>query len=121
MFYQWEEIVEDVLRSVKELGGRIDYITFVPDGEPLLDGGIGLEIERIKMEVDIPVAVITNSSLLFLEECRRDVSEADLMSLKVDAINEGLWKMVNRPHPELKLDEVLHGVAEFSRGAKENS
>jgi wyosine [tRNA(Phe)-imidazoG37] synthetase (radical SAM superfamily) len=114
-FYRWEDIVEDVLKSVEELEGKLDYVTFVPDGEPLLDKSIGKEIEEIKKGISVPIAVITNSSLLFLEECRRDLSEADLVSLKVDAFNERVWRTVNRPHPRLKLNEILYGIEEFSK------
>ncbi|MGC8982892.1 MAG: radical SAM protein [Desulfurococcaceae archaeon] len=114
-FYKWEEVVESVVRSVEELESRIDYVTFVPDGEPLLDKNIGLEIEAIKKKTGIPVAVITNASLLFMDECRRDVAEANVVSLKLDAVSEEVWKKVNRPHPKLKLGEILSGVVEFSK------
>ncbi|AFH42208.1 Radical SAM domain protein [Fervidicoccus fontis Kam940] len=114
-FYNWKEIVNDVERTVNELNGKVDYITFVPDGEPLLDKNIGIEISEIKKRVSPKVAVITNSSLLYLEGARSDLSESDLASVKVDATREDVWRRINRPHPKLSLSSILDGIKEFSK------
>ncbi|MGB9831785.1 MAG: radical SAM protein, partial [Fervidicoccus fontis] len=114
-FYNWKEIVNDVERTVNELNGKVDYITFVPDGEPLLDKNIGIEISEIKKRVSPKVAVITNSSLLYLEGARSDLSESDLASVKVDATREDVWRRINRPHPKLSLSNILDGIKEFSK------
>ncbi len=68
---------------------------------------------NIPKSTGIPVAVITNASLLWMEEARKDLLNADYVSLKIDAVEEKLWKRVNRPHPSLKLDNILDGVQEF--------
>lgn len=90
-------------------------MTFAPSGEPLLDANLGREVRGIREMTGARVAVITNSSLLFLEDARADLAEADVVSLKVDAVGEAAWRAVNRPHGSLGLDEVLEGVLEFSR------
>ena len=105
--------VEDILK--KEC--KIDYITFVPDGEPTLDINLGVEIELLK-SLNIPIAVLTNASLMWREDVRMDLLKADLVSIKIDAVSEELWKRINRPHPSLKLDEILDGILEFSREFK---
>ncbi|MGC9072420.1 MAG: radical SAM protein [Acidilobus sp.] len=115
-FYPWNEIVSDVVRAANEFRGRLDFITFVPDGEPLLDKNLGREVEGIKGELSVPVAVITNGSLLFMEDPRADLSGADLVSVKVDAVSEVTWRRVDRPHPALRLERVLEGVREFASG-----
>ncbi len=115
-FYPVQYIVEEVtnrVRKVEAAGQRIDYITFVPDGEPTLDINIGKEISALK-SLGIPVAVITNGSLLWREDVRSDLMEADLVSVKIDAASEKVWKIINRPHKELKLNEVMEGIQEFS-------
>jgi len=117
-FFDWRDIVGEVVEYFRGLGGGVDYITFVPDGEPLLDKSIGREIEWIKRETSTPIAVLTNASLLYLDEARSDLQEADLVSLKVDAVSEDVWRTVNRPHPTLKLERILEGVVEFARGFK---
>lgn len=117
-FYNVEDIVNEVRRYIYEVGAKVDCVTFVPDGEPLLDERIGEEIRRIKGEVPEPVAVLTNASLLLLEEARLDLLEADIVSVKIDGLRTGTWRTVNRPHPDLSLDNVLAGVREFAKAFK---
>jgi wyosine [tRNA(Phe)-imidazoG37] synthetase (radical SAM superfamily) len=117
-FYDPEDILREVERSVHEAYSRderIDYLTFVPDGEPTLDINIGKEISLLKKRINIPIAVITNASLLWLNDVREDLMEADLVSVKIDAVSEGLWRVVNRPHKSLKLDAILEGIREFTK------
>jgi wyosine [tRNA(Phe)-imidazoG37] synthetase (radical SAM superfamily) len=93
-FYPPEEILEDVEEKVAEArarGEKIDYLAFVPDGEPTLDLNLGKEIELLK-SVGIPIAVITNSSLIFKENVREALLLADWVSLKVDAVTEEIWR-----------------------------
>ncbi len=111
-FYDPGKVVEEVERRAEEV--KPEVVTFVPDGEPTLDIYLGEEIRGIKETLDIPVAVITNSSLLFMEEVREALSLADMVSVKVDAVTRRVWKLVNRPHPALDLDEILKGMLEFS-------
>ncbi len=112
VFYNPDEIVREVILKVE--GTHPDVVTFVPDGEPTLDLNIGEEIRRIKEGTNTPVAVITNSSLLFRKDVRNDLIEADIVSVKVDAVSEKIWRLVNRPHPSLKLQDILEGIRKFS-------
>jgi len=116
-FYKPKEIKNAVEKKVKEVRKRretIDYLTFVPDGEPTLDINLGNEIELLKA-LDIRIAVITNASLLWKKEVQDDLSNADCVSLKIDTVNEKSWKKINRPHRSLKFGKVLSGISEFSR------
>ena len=113
-FYDWRSVVDDVVETVNALRGEVDYITFVPDGEPLLDINIGSEIAEIRKRTGKPVAVLTNASLLFMDDARSDLAEADLVSIKVDAVDEPTWRKVDRPHPRLSLHEVLDGIGKFA-------
>ncbi len=119
-FYNPERVFENVRRKVEEAkvrGEKIDYLTFVPDGEPTLDLNLGVEIELLK-GMGIPIAVLTNSSLLWCVNAREDLLKADLVSVKVDAVDEDLWRKINRPHRSLKIDEISEGIIEFSREFK---
>lgn len=116
-FYNPRDILMEVRRKVGEAAlrkERIDYLAFVPDGEPTLDINIGEEISLLR-KIGIPVAVITNSSLLWQESVREGLLDADFVSLKVDAVSQDLWKHVNRPHKSLSLDIVLDGIKEFAK------
>ncbi len=112
-FYEPETIYESVKKRLDELEEKPDYITFVPDGEPTLDINLGKEIELLK-GLGIPIAVFTNSTLLWDENVRRDLMSADLVSIKVDAVSENIWRFVDRPPKGLKLEEILKGIELFS-------
>ena len=115
-FYPPDEILRDVEEQIDKArtkNEQIDYLTFVPDGEPTLDVNLGREIELLK-PLGIRIAVISNASLMWHEDVRRDLMAANWVSLKVDAVADELWRRVNRPHRELKHEVVLEGMREFS-------
>jgi wyosine [tRNA(Phe)-imidazoG37] synthetase (radical SAM superfamily) len=120
VFYEPEDIFKEVERKVNEAfskNEKIDYLTFVPDGEPTLDINLGEEISLLN-RIDIPIAVITNASLLWLDGVREDLLEADFISLKVDAVSQDLWRSVNRPCKNLKLNKILDGMKQFAKTFK---
>ena len=117
IFYSSSQIFKEVQEKVKkskEKGELIDYLTFVPDGEPTLDINLGKEIKLIK-SLGIKIAVITNASLVDKKQVRENLKEADLVSLKVDSVEEKIWRRVNHPHRNLYLKSILEGILEFSR------
>jgi len=114
-FYDPETLVREVeerVNNVRASGEAIDYLTFVPDGEPTLERYLGREIRLLKRFGKI--AVITNASLIWREDVRRDLLEADWVSLKVDAVNEPLWRRINRPHRSLRLSWIMEGMVDFA-------
>jgi len=116
-FYSPEEITQAVQNKVEQAqaaGETIDYLTFVPDGEPTLDINLGRTIQMLK-PLGIPIAVITNSSLIDLLEVQDALSAADWVSLKLDAFDEAIWHRIDRPHGRLRLPEVLSGALAFAR------
>lgn len=120
VFYSPSQIFNEVQEKVeksREKGESIDYLTFVPDGEPTLDINLGKEIKLIK-PLGIKIAVISNSSLIDQKQVRKNLKEADLVSLKVDSVEEKIWRKVNHPHRSLCLKSILEGILEFSRTFK---
>jgi wyosine [tRNA(Phe)-imidazoG37] synthetase (radical SAM superfamily) len=117
---QWalEDLREAGVRDVAVVLGNLAperVVEHYGDGEPTLDSCIGREIAELKERLGVKVAVLTNASLLQLEEVKEDLAQADYVSVKVDAVDEGVWRRVNRPHPSLKLEEILEGALEFAR------
>ncbi len=102
------------IEKIKAQWGKIDYITFVADGEPTLDINLGEEI-RLLRQIGVPIAVISNASLIYRPGVMEGLMQADRVSLKVDTVDEGVWRRVNRPHGRLKLSAILDGILEFSR------
>jgi len=116
-FYEPEDIFLDVqsrLAKAKEASERVDYLTFVPDGEPTLDVNLGKEIILLKA-LGVPVGVITNSSLLWRDDVREDLGKADWVSLKVDAVQDEIWRQINRPHKAIQLPVILDGILAFAK------
>jgi wyosine [tRNA(Phe)-imidazoG37] synthetase (radical SAM superfamily) len=115
-FYGVEDIVADVRRKVEDAraaGQKVDYLTFVPDGEPTLDISLGRVIERLK-PLGIRIAVITNGSLLWRADVREALLGADWVSVKVDAVRPAVWHRINRPHRSLWLSMALEGTLTFA-------
>ena len=115
-FYTPEEIAQNVKRKVKQVkekGEPIDYLTFVPDGEPTLDTNLGTEIELLK-PLHTKIAVITNASLTWRKDVRQDLQKADWVSLKVDTVSKEIWRRINRPQKSLKLEVILEGMLKFA-------
>jgi wyosine [tRNA(Phe)-imidazoG37] synthetase (radical SAM superfamily) len=116
-FYEPEEILRDVRGKVEKARGAgeaIDYLTFVPDGEPTLDLNLGRAIDLLK-PLGIKIAVITNSSLMWHEDSREALMQADWVSLKVDAVREDIWRRVDRPHGTLQLASIQDGILGFAK------
>ncbi len=114
---QIAQTVRDKIEQVERKGEHIDYIAFVPDGEPTLDSDLGGEIKLLK-RLGIKIAVITNASLLWRDDVRRDLKQADWVSLKIDSVSEKTWRKVNRPHSSLKLELILKGMLRFANDYK---
>ena len=115
-FYMTKDIVQAVKEKVKRAkakGEPIDYLTFVPDGEPTLDANLGQEIDLLK-PFGIKIAVISNASLIWREDVRQDLSQTDWVSLKVDAVTNKTWHQINRPQKSLKLETILEGMLKFA-------
>ena len=104
--------VEAKVREVRERGEGVDFLTFVPDGEPTLDVHLGAEIRELR-HLEPKIAVISNGSMIHLEEVREDLKSADWVSLKVDAGDEKTWRKVDRPHRSLKLNKIVSGMLAF--------
>jgi wyosine [tRNA(Phe)-imidazoG37] synthetase (radical SAM superfamily) len=117
VFYKPETVFEEVKAKIKNMRNTnqpIDYLTFVPDGEPTLDIHLGNEIDLLK-PFNIKIAVITNSSLLWRDDVKNDLLKADWVSVKVDALMAPIWRRIDRPMVSLRLQEVLQGIVDFSK------
>ena len=116
-FYEPLELARGVrerVRQVRDKGELIDYLAFVPDGEPTLDINLGKEIELLRA-LGIKIAVITNASLIWSEDVWQDLQKADWVCLKIDAVTPDIWHSINRPHKHLKLNTILDGMLRFAK------
>ncbi len=114
-FFEPEVVFSEVQKHLDSLqkADKPDYLTFVANGEPTLDINLGESIEKLKT-LHIPVAVITNASLLSQKQVRNDLMLADWVSVKVDANDEDTWRSINRPFGSLDFTEHVQGLLQFS-------
>ena len=82
-------------------------------GEPTLHSGLGEMIRHVKSRTTIPLAVITNGSLLYLPEVREDLKRADAVLPTLDAGSEILYQKINRPAAELTFERLVSGLVAF--------
>ena len=116
-FYGPEDIARSVEAKLGQAGEKsepVDYLTFVSDGEPSLDINLGKAIGLLR-SFGIKIAVITNASLIWREDVRHDLCQADWVSLKVDAVSEDVWRRIDRPHKRLDPGKILNGMHSFGK------
>lgn len=90
-----------------------DYVTLAGSGEPTLNTGLGEIIRAIKRITQVPVAVLTNGSLLFLPQVREELLAADVVLPSLDAASGGIFRAINRPADGLQLDRIIAGQEAF--------
>ena len=109
-------ILDQATEALRTHGrGEVDWLTFVGSGEPTLHSGIGWLIRGIKAITDIPVAVITNGSLLYLPEVRSDLTAADAVMPTLVAGSADLFRRICRPHPEATFERLRDGLVQFRK------
>jgi wyosine [tRNA(Phe)-imidazoG37] synthetase (radical SAM superfamily) len=111
-YFSSSEILSQIKKKISS-GQRIDYITFSGSGEPTLNTALGKLIREIKKTTSIPVAVLTNGTLLSRKSVRNALMDADLVVPSLDAASQDIFVKVNRPHPSLKLKEIIEGLQKF--------
>jgi wyosine [tRNA(Phe)-imidazoG37] synthetase (radical SAM superfamily) len=106
--------IDRLARELKSVEGiAADYATFSGMGEPSLASNLGQAIRLVKSALKLPVAVLTNSSLIPREEVRRELALADVVVAKMDAPNEELFARINRPGGSQKLAGILKALKLF--------
>ncbi|MCX5637222.1 MAG: radical SAM protein [Planctomycetota bacterium] len=109
-----EAVLAELKDTLKE-GLEADFITISGSGEPTLNSRLGELIDGIKKITDIPVAVITNGTLLYREDVRADCTKADLVVPSLDAGDEATFRKVNRPHKDISIEKLVDGLVAFRK------
>ena len=107
---------EPVLSELKDRltkGLTADFITISGSGEPTLNSQLGGIINDIKKITNIPIAVLTNGTLFYLQDVRDDCCRADVVLPSLDAADQQTFKKINRPHPDISIENVISGLCKF--------
>ncbi len=110
---EWVPIDRVIKQLSSKLGSKPNYITLSGSGEPTLFLRLVELIFRIKNITDIPVAVLTNGSLLWLPEVRSALKSVDLVVPSLDAGSSQMFQYVNRPYRDIAFDKMLEGLVKF--------
>ncbi len=113
-FFPPRRVLEE-LQAVLPGIPHLDFITFSGSGEPTLNSDLGRLIAEIKKISSVPLAVLTNGTLLFREDVRRDLHQADVVLPSLDAATAAGFARINQPHPDLDLDRVIEGLVAFRK------
>jgi wyosine [tRNA(Phe)-imidazoG37] synthetase (radical SAM superfamily) len=105
--------VFDELKARIEKGLQADFITISGSGEPTLNSRLGFLIDEIKKITDIPVAILTNGTLLYRQDVRIDCAKADVVLPSLDAADEQTFAKINRPHPDISIEKWVAGLIQF--------
>jgi wyosine [tRNA(Phe)-imidazoG37] synthetase (radical SAM superfamily) len=112
-----EEIKNEIAIKLNH-GVNADYITLAGSGEPTLNTSISQLIKYLKNITQIPIAVLTNGSLLWKDEVKRGIQSADLVIPSLDANNSVNFNGANRPHKSITFDLMVKGLSQFSKEYK---
>jgi len=108
------EALAQELKGVRRIGA--DYVTFSGMGEPTLAINLGEAIRLARRTLGLPIAVLTNSSLMPSADVRQDLGYADVVVAKLDAPNEELFRRINRPLVGYSLEEIVRAISSFRAG-----
>jgi len=105
--------VLDELQSKLAAGIEADYITIGGSGEPTLNSQLGCLIDGIRAITSVPVAIITNGTLLYRPDVRAECAKADLVIPSLDAADAETFQRVNRPAPDISIEKLVSGLVQF--------
>ena len=112
---EWVPLGDVLIELRSRLSSQPDYITLGGSGEPTLSLRLGELINNIQAMTDVPVAVLTNGSLLWREDVRRDLRNADVVIPSLDAGDAAVFRAVNRPHEQISFNKMLDGLVDFRK------
>lgn len=108
--------MDEVLTELEEwidTDGEADYITLSGSGEPTLHEGFGEVLALIRRKTNIPSLLLTNGTLLHLPEVRMAAAQASVVKVSLCAWDRESYGWVNRPHGELRFDDLISGQKAF--------
>lgn len=111
--------VNQVIRELERflsLNPDLDVVTFSGSGEPVLNDSMPSIVSFLKTRFPgYRTALLTNGTLFYLEQARRDVMDLDLIIASLDAVSPEVFRAVNRPHPDLDPERIVQGLVDLRK------
>jgi wyosine [tRNA(Phe)-imidazoG37] synthetase (radical SAM superfamily) len=114
-FYPTGDIIREICDYLQKAEILPDHITLAGSGEPTLHLGLGDLIRALKQETAVPVAVLTNGTLLFLPEVRQELLPADVILPSLDTVSPAIFRSLNRPAAGLTVESLIAGLEALRR------
>lgn len=108
-----DSVCAELTKRLDQLNGEVDYITLAGSGEPTLNSDLGRLIDRIKTITNTPLAILTNSSLLFDPSIRSELSALDLIVPSLDAVNRDTFIRINHPAEGIEIEDIIEGLVKL--------
>lgn len=117
-YVKYDKVIDE-LKIFMSSKPKIDYITFSGSGEPTLNSRIGDVLNFVKDNYpDVKTAVLTNGTLLSDKNLRKELLKADVILPSLDAAGQEAFEKINRPAPELSLQNYIHGIVDLRKEYK---
>jgi len=116
VFVPPERIIQDLRNHLSDHPGQTDILTLSSAGEPTLYSALGDLLHMVKENFpELPLAVLTNGSLLWDPQVRKDLRWADIVIPSLDAVTSEVFRTINRPCRGLTVDAILEGLLAFRK------
>lgn len=109
-----QSVLAELAEAIAE-GVEADFISIAGSGEPTLHARLGELIDGIRQVTTIPVAIITNGTLLYRPDVRADCAKADVVMPSLDGADERTFRKINCPYPGISAEKVISGLCKFRK------
>ncbi len=113
-FFNPEKLMENFNPMYEDVRDSIDVVTVTGAGEPTLNSDLGEIADLLKEKIHQPLALLTNSSLIDSATVQKEMLKFDIVVPSIDAVTEDVFKKINRPHPDIKINNIIEGLIDFS-------
>ncbi len=110
-FIETKKVEDELKQALKTT--QPDVITFSGMGEPTLATNMPEIIRFIRKISQIPIAILTNSSLLFDKDVQNTLKQIDIIVAKLDAPNQDLFKKISQPAKGITFEKTIQGIKEI--------
>ena len=111
-----DEVISQLDKVLKD-SPQLDYITFSGAGEPTLNSRISDVVKFVvKNYPQYKICLLTNGTLLGQQDVIDDLKllrPSDVVIPSLDASNEDEFQKINRPHANLRLDQLIADITNF--------
>ena len=112
------ECIIDELEKWIFKDGECDIITLAGSGEPTLHRNFGQVLNHIREHTPYPSLLLSNGSLFFKEEVRKQALTASIVKLSLHSWDQDSFERITRADSSLVFNKVIEGYRKFRAAFK---